>query len=132
MIRFQSLAQVSKWYFFNAYYHCIDFWEKIKKSWERFLCDDVIFARARSNCQVFLGYTVKYWWFWYSQRTKKLNLGMKKMHSKVELHRSSTKRAMVVFKVPCTERFRKNPVFHSKLGQINIFLKKCKKQKTSS
>ena len=57
---------------------------------------------------------------------------MKKMHSKFELNRSSIKRAMAVFKLPCTERFRKKNVFHSKLGQIDIFLKRYKKQKTSS
>ena len=57
---------------------------------------------------------------------------MKKMHSELKLYLSSTKRAFVVFKLPCTERFRKKNVFYSKLGQINIFLKKYKKQKTSS
>ena len=57
---------------------------------------------------------------------------MKKMHSEFELNRSSIKRAMAVFKLPCTERFRKKTVFHSKLGQIDIFLKRYKKQKTSS
>ena len=55
---------------------------------------------------------------------------MKKMHRKFALNRSNSKRAMAVFKLPCTERFRKKPVFHSKLGQIDIFLKKYKKQKT--
>ena len=49
---------------------------------------------------------------------------MKKMHSEFELNRSSIKRALAVFKLPCTERFRKKNVFHSKLGQINIFMKK--------
>ena len=57
---------------------------------------------------------------------------MKKIHCKFELNRSNIKRAMAVFKLPCTERFRKKPVFYSKLGQTNIFLKKYKKQKTSS
>ena len=57
---------------------------------------------------------------------------MKKMHSEFELNRSSIKRAMAVFKIPCTERFRKKTVFHSKLGQIDIFLKNYKKRKTSS
>ena len=36
---------------------------------------------------------------------------MKKMHSKFELNRSSIKRAMAVFKLPCTERFRKKKRF---------------------
>ena len=57
---------------------------------------------------------------------------MKKMHSEFELNPSSIKQAVAVLKLPCTERFRKKNVFHSKLGQINIFLKKCKKQKTLS
>ena len=57
---------------------------------------------------------------------------MKNMHSEFELNRSSIKQAVTVFKLPCTERFRKKPVFHSKLGQKDIFLKRYKKQKTSS
>ena len=47
---------------------------------------------------------------------------MKKMHSEFEFNRSSIKRAMAVFKIPCTERFRKKR-FPFKTRSIDIFLK---------
>ena len=55
---------------------------------------------------------------------------MKKMHSEFEINRLSTKRAMAVFKLPCTERFREKKRFPFKTrSNKQIFGKSIRSKK---